>query len=212
MLQLDHVVVIAPSLEEGAAHVKAQLGIDMPFGGEHPQMGTHNLLLRLGDAVFLEVIAVNPAAPAPKRARWFGLDDTESVLSAWNEGRRLRAWVAQTRAFDSVLAAHGAWLGESVRVSRGDRSWRFIMRQDGSLPADGVAPPVIDWGERGNPASAMPDHGATLESFIIEHPDPDGVLSLYERMGVTDPPEVRQGERFRYRATIRTPGGVRELF
>lgn len=212
MLQLDHVVLIAPSLEEGAEHVKAQLGIDMPSGGEHPQMGTHNLLLRLGDAVFLEVIAVNPAAPVPQRARWFGLDDTEAVGRAWDEGRRLRAWVAQTRAFDSVLAAHGAWLGEPVRVSRGDRSWRFIVRPDGSLPADGVAPPVIDWGERGNPASSMPDHGLALQAFIIEHPDPEGVLSLYERMGVTNPPEVRKGEQFRYRALVSTPDGVKELY
>ncbi|WP_393939598.1 VOC family protein [Piscinibacter sakaiensis] len=43
-------------------------------GGAHPHMGTHNRLLRLGDHCYLEVIAIDPAAPPPARARWFGLD------------------------------------------------------------------------------------------------------------------------------------------
>ena len=46
----------------------------MQVGGEHPRMGTHNLLLRLGDSVFLEVLSPNPDAPPPSRPRWFGLD------------------------------------------------------------------------------------------------------------------------------------------
>lgn len=37
-------------------------------------MGTHNLMLRLGDSSYLEIIAINPAAPAPGRPRWFALD------------------------------------------------------------------------------------------------------------------------------------------
>ena len=53
-LALDHITIVAPTLEEGAGHVHDQIGIDMPAGGRHPEMGTHNLLLRLGDDVFLE--------------------------------------------------------------------------------------------------------------------------------------------------------------
>jgi Glyoxalase-like domain len=210
-LKLDHLTVVAPTLEEGVAHVRDRLGLEMQAGGTHPEMGTHNCLLRLSNDVFLEVIASDPAADRPARSRWFGLDDTQALRSAWDVGRRLRGWVARTGDLDAVLAFHGAVLGQKTRVSRGDRAWFFSVRPDGSLPARGVAPPVIDWGERGSPASAMPDVGARLKSFLIEHPDPAWVLNLYTRLGVVDPPEVRQGAQLRYRALIETPSGTKEL-
>ncbi|GHC65288.1 VOC family protein [Limoniibacter endophyticus] len=211
MLKLDHIAVIAPSLEEGAAHIRAQLGIEMPKGGEHPQMGTHNLLLRLGDDVFLEVIAINPDAPKPARARWFGLDDQHSVRRAWDDGRRLRGWVSQTDELNRLLREHGDLLGEKIHVTRGNLEWDFAVRADGEIPADGVLSPVMDWGARGNPAINMPDLGARLIGFEIEHPEPEKVQALYTRIGIENPPIVSRGDRLSYRAFIETPGGLKTL-
>ncbi len=73
-LKLDHITVVARTLEEGAAHIKRQLGIDMPKGGAHPAMGTHNRLLSLGETAFLELIAIDPDATPPSHPRWFNLD------------------------------------------------------------------------------------------------------------------------------------------
>ncbi|HIY65334.1 MAG TPA: VOC family protein [Candidatus Agrococcus pullicola] len=140
MLQLDHLVIIAPTLEAGAAHVYNELGVEMSPGGKHPQMGTHNLLLRLGDEVLLEVIAIDPAARPPSRPRWFGLDDSDHVRNEWDAGRRLRAWVAQTDDIGTVLRSHSDLLGEATPVSRGERTWRFTLRHDGQLPAGGIVP------------------------------------------------------------------------
>jgi len=212
MLKLDHLAIIAPSLEAGRAHVQERLGIDMPAGGKHPQMGTHNLLLRLGDDVFLEVIAADPAAASPPQPRWFGLDDSATVQADWAAERRLRTWVARTDDLDAVRRQHGPAFGEKAAISRGDLSWHFLVRGDGALPADGVAPSIMDWGARGNPASAMPDLGARLLSFGIEHPDPERVATLYAELGIANPPEIHKGTQFRYRARIETPGGIRELF
>src|SRR5262245_56050439 len=97
---IDHLVVTAPTLEAGAEHVERVLGVPLQKGGAHDRMGTHNLLLRLGDSLYLEVIAPDPAAPPPSRPRWFELDGPRAAEP------RLAAWVARTsdirRAVDSL--------------------------------------------------------------------------------------------------------------
>src|SRR5215472_5511541 len=95
MLQIDHITVAADNLRAGVAHAEAALGVKIPFGGAHPLMGTHNHLLRLGETLFLEVIAPDPAAGPLSRRRWFSLDDPawRAELAA---GPRLATWVVAT--------------------------------------------------------------------------------------------------------------------
>jgi hypothetical protein len=59
---MDHIIVSAFSLEVGADFIRKSLGVSPQPGGEHPRMATHNLLLRLGDSIFLEIIAPNPVS------------------------------------------------------------------------------------------------------------------------------------------------------
>src|ERR1043165_9154818 len=73
--RLDHIAVTAPDLDRGAAYVSDILGVAPAGGGEHALMATHNRLLRLGDDVYLEVIAPNPAMARTARRRWFELDE-----------------------------------------------------------------------------------------------------------------------------------------
>ncbi len=211
MLQLDHITVLAPTLTEGVAHVRTCLDIEVPFGRQHPDMGTHNHLLRLGESVYLEIIAVNPDAPRPGRARWFGLDDQAQLRSDWESGRRLRGWVARTSDIDAVLAGHEPLLGRKVDFTSANGSFCFAIPDDGSLPLDGAAPSVID--RLGKPPSVatMADAGARLRSLVMEHPEPERIIALYRSLGIADPPLVTRSERLRYRALIETPGGLKEL-
>ena len=62
---LDHLVIGATTLQQGVDYVHDTLGIDMPFGGIHHSMGTHNHLVRLGGEVFMEIIAINPQGSPP---------------------------------------------------------------------------------------------------------------------------------------------------
>lgn len=115
-LQLDHLTVIAPTLAEGVEHVRACLDLDVPFGQRHAYMGTHNHLLQLGSSVYLEIVAPDPDGRAPGRPRWFGLDDRKRVREAWDEGRRLRGWVARTDGIDAILAGRESIFGRKVAL------------------------------------------------------------------------------------------------
>lgn len=211
MLKLDHITVIAPSLAEGVLHVRNCLDLDVPFGQRHAYMGTYNHLLQLGDAVYLEIVAIDPEADAPGRRRWFGLDDQNKIRADWEEGRRLRGWVARTDTIDAIIAAHGDIFGEKVPLPTVNSSFDFAIPRDGSLPLDGAAPCIID--RRGKPRAmtTIIDLGARLRSFTLEHPDPAAVKALYRALTVDRPPEIANGPSLRYRAHIETPAGLREL-
>jgi len=208
MLKLDHLTVIAPDLAEGVLHVRNCLGLDVPFGQRHDYMGTHNHLLQLGDAVYLEIVAVDPEGEAPGRPRWFGLDDQDRVRRDWDDGRRLRGWVARSDAIDAVMTGRANVFGEKIALNA---SFDFSIPSDGSLPLDGAAPSIIDRRGRARSMATIADLGARLISVSLEHPDPAAVETLYRVLKVDRPPEVRKGARLRYRAQIETRAGVMEL-
>lgn len=211
MLKLDHITVIAPTLAEGVSHVRDCLDIDVPFGTRHLYMGTHNHRLRLGNAVYLEIVALDPDGTAPGRARWFGLDNQEKIKSDWSEGRRLRGWVANTDAIDSVIATHGTIFGDKVPLPMDAPSFAFSIPKDGSLPLDGAVPSMIDHRRDPTSMAAIPDLGARLRSLTLEHPDPAAIETLYRDLAIVDPPAIVEGPKLRYRAQIETPSGLKEL-
>lgn len=211
MLKLDHITVIAPTLNEGVEHVRNCLDLDVPFGQRHDYMGTYNHLLQLGDGIYLEIVALDPGAERPARRRWFGLDDQQQVRADWDQGRRLRGWVARTDAMDDLLANHTSIFGKKVPLPMDNPTFDFAIPDDGSLPLDGAAPSVID--RRGHQRSmeTIADLGATLKSFFLEHPNPSEVKALYGALTVDRSPGIVLGSELRYQALIETPDGLKEL-
>jgi hypothetical protein len=206
---IDHIAVTAPSLEAGAAFVRGVLGIAPQTGGEHPRMGTHNLLLRLGDALFLEVIAPNPAAPAPFWPRWFALDSL-----APNSAPALSAWVARTSDIHTTTSASSEVLGNIEPMSRGALNWLITIPPDGSLPLGGVAPVLIEWQTDVHPATRLEDHGLSLAKLELFHPEPDRVSRLLLSLGIEGPVSItaaQSGAAPRLVAYIDTPKGLRLL-
>lgn len=172
-LALDHLVVAAASLDEGVRWCEATLGITPGPGGQHPLMGTHNRLFSVAGPDFpeayFEIIAIDPAAPPPGRARWFGLDSLDL-----SRGPRLIHWVARTEALDAALAAWqalGLDAGRAIEASRdtpaGRLSWRIAVRDDGRLRAGGASPTLIEWGGTAHPARSMPASGVVLRALTL---------------------------------------------
>ena len=102
--EVDHLVIAAETLAQGCDYVESGLRVRPQPGGKHPTMGTHNALLRLGERLYLEVMAIDPEAPKPLRARWFDLDDVR-MRATLAEGPRLMHFVARTRDLDALVRA-----------------------------------------------------------------------------------------------------------
>lgn len=178
---IDHIVVTSPSLERGADYLYQTLGVMPQPGGEHPRMGTHNLLLRLGDALYLEVIATNPRAPAPGRSRWFGLDSMKAVSQP-----ALSTWVARSEDIRASTAGCPEPLGEVEAMSRGPYEWLITVPADGRVPLDGVAPALIEWRSAVHPASQLDECGCSLVELTVRHPDPVRVARLLNTLGLSE--------------------------
>lgn len=182
---LDHLVVAAGSLDDGAAYVKRILGVDPVGGGRHPAMGTHNRVMKLGPGVYLEVIAVDPQASTPAWPRWFALDDPEQRARLARRPR-LVAWVARTQNVDRQAAAIYDRPAEIRPMQRDALRWRFAFTTDGSIPGGGALPYLIHWQNDRHPAAGMPESGCRLVELRVGHADPR-VLKTLRSIASSDP-------------------------
>ncbi len=174
--QLDHLVVGAASLDQGVAWARATLGVEPAAGGTHAAMSTHNRLVAIGSPAFarsyLEIIAIDPQAPPPGRARWFDMDQP-AVQARLARGPELLHWVARcadVRAACRALAAAGIDRGEVLAAERsspqGVLRWQISVRADGQRLFEGALPTLIEWGEI-HPAESLPESGLRLERLRL---------------------------------------------
>lgn len=202
MLKLDHLAVSVADLDEGTRLIEAALGLPLENGGKHDHMGTHNRLLGLGD-IYLEVIAIDPAAPKPQWPRWFDLDNFAGAP-------RLSNWICACDDLDQAIDKAPAGIGTPVDLRRGDFQWRFAVPTSGKLPFDECHPALIQWQGSAHPAHRLPDQGARLGRLIVVHPMADQLRIALT--GLNDPRVViEHGDIPSLRAEILTPKGVRIL-
>jgi hypothetical protein len=207
--RIDHITVTAASLTIGAEFVHRTLGVMPQAGGKHPRMGTHNLLLRLGASLFLEVISADPEAAPPGRPRWFGLDEIRPGAPPG-----LSTWVVRTDDIESAVSGASESLGNIELMTRGDIEWRITIPANGALPLDGAAPALIEWHTAVHPASMLKDYGLSLERLEIYHPQPERISRLLQSIDCSGPVSVASpgnGMPSCLVAYINTPQGLRKL-
>lgn len=204
--QVDHLVYLTPDLDAGIEQIESLLGVRATPGGRHPEWGTRNALVSLGEATYLEILGPDSEVPEPEGGYPLGLGDLDAP--------RLATWAAKAsdlERFAEDTRARGVELGP---VSAGTRS-----RPDGvtlswhltsfSVPrADGVLPFFIDWGETPHPATTSV-RCCRLIGLRAEHPDAGTVRRQLTAVGLAL--SVTDGEAPALIATIETPNGVVEL-
>lgn len=203
---IDHITITAPTLEAGEALVKSTLGVTPQKGGEHPKMSTHNLLLRLGDSVFLEVIASNPKANKPDRPRWFALDKVDK-----NSPAELKTWVVRTENIHSTLDASSESVGKIEPMSRGETNWLITIPEDGSLPVNEGAPALIEWKTEQHPATNLIDYGLSLIELQAHNPEAERIEKLLDSINFVGNTRVIKSKQSRLVAFINTPDGPKEI-
>ncbi len=221
---IDHLVVMADSLDAGTDWCRSTLGVAPAMGGEHPLMGTHNRLLQLSGPAhpraYLEVIAINPGAKntlAAGARRWFDMDDEALQAMVRSQGPQLTHWVASVpdlAAARSALAGCGLDRGEIVQASRptplGLLQWQITLRPDGRRLLDGCLPTLIQWGDR-HPCYSLPASGVTLRSLQLEHPQAPLLARACTAAGLQQRAAIAFAPEPRILATLETPRGIVQL-
>lgn len=213
--QIDHLVVVASTLEQGATWCEATLGVAPGPGGRHALMGTHNRLLAISSAGFpscyLELIAVDPEAPPPQRARWFEMDNP-SQAAAVREQPRLMHAVARTTMIEMLrwgLINCGPDPGPLIAAQRdtaqGRLSWRITVPDDGALRCAGALPTLIEW-QGVHPCEHLAPSPVSLQRLSLRGLTPQ-VRDVLRLQGVDSARKAGPA----LRVELNTPRGVVEL-
>jgi hypothetical protein len=213
--QVDHLVVVADTLAQGAQWCEATLGVAPGPGGKHALMGTHNRLLHIASPTYphayLEIIAIDPDAPSPSHARWFGMDDP-ALQAAVKREPRLVHFVAHTSdvtlACASLAKLHHD-VGQPVKASRdtpsGTLSWQITVRSDGVPQAQGAMPTLIQWGTV-HPTDTMAASTISLRQVIASANPPNRLDQAFEALNLMDV-TLAHGTVPALQAVLQTPRG-----
>jgi hypothetical protein len=192
MNQIDHVTLGASNLAQGINFVRGTLGIEMPRGGKHPEMGTHNCVMRTVEGQFIELLSIDPDAPAPSRKRWFGLDGVGLRRRISHQPAPV-GWVIRTGDLDAVVARSSVDLDPVGEMSRGSLSWRLTVPVEGVTAFDGLAPHFIEWKGSVHPSAGMASSGIRLEQIVLTHPRAQALEEFFKTMEISHLARIEPG-------------------
>lgn len=219
--QLDHLVVMADSLEVGVQWCEQTFGVTPNAGGEHLLMGTHNRLINVSSPAFprayLEIIALNPGVQPTRSTslkRWFDMDNAALQQQIAQYGPQLIHWVA---AVPDVANTHTHWhqlgldRGRILQASRptpnGLLEWQITVRDDGQRLLDSCLPTLIQWGVQ-HPCASLPASGVQLQSLQLVHADAELLQQALNAAQLKTPHTSAQaGTPHAIRASLSAPRG-----
>ena len=211
--KLDHLVIAGETLEQGVDYVRSTLGVQVPKGGFHKTMGTHNHLMQLGNGAYLEVIAIDPDATLPDQPRWFGLDDA-LMRESLRQQPRLITWVINTADIEKLNHASSFSIGTPTELSRDSLRWVMTLPGDGRLLASGLLPYIIQWHAKPHPSLGMADLGCRLRSLDIYHNRTNWLRSMLKSIDADHLVRIHtlpDSESAYLSASIETASGIKVL-
>jgi hypothetical protein len=145
-VELDHVLIAVSDLAGAAREIAARYGLASIEGGRHPDWGTANRIVPLGET-YLELIAVVDEAKA-----------AESAVGRWVAGARPGlarplGWAVRTRELDAQARRLGLTAGAGSRAAPGGEllRWRTHLAHSDTRCVDApsrLPPPLLHWVQR----------------------------------------------------------------
>jgi len=193
---IDHLVFGCDYLQNGTSYLEQALGVGLSAGGQHALMATHNRLLKLQDAIYLEAIAIDHEAVQKHgdigRKRWFSLDEDRTKKRLAQSPRPL-TWVVAVDDIHDAASKCGYDAGKITTMTRDDLEWMLTIAENGTLMEDGLLPSFIQWPGGRNPANKLPESGTRLQRLILQHPQPYAIEKIIDQLSIDRPIEVRPG-------------------
>lgn len=196
---LDHVILGCNNLDGGIRFVEERTGVRAAPGGVHPDRGTSNALLSLGDRHYLEIMAPDPNA---KNVQAWAARQLEVLKGLPNP--RLMGWAVHSNDIDTLakkfresgLQILGPWPGSRTRPDGRVVSWKSFSLAD---DRHGLLPFFIEWGKESvHPSSDAPT-GCHIGRFALAASDDEELSKMLRRLEVEAPVEDSQTSELRMR-------------
>ena len=162
-MELDHVLLAATDLAAAGREFQARYGLVPVEGGRHPDWGTANRIVPLGDS-YLELVAVVDQAAA-----------ADSSFGRWVAGRASRpgrplGWAVRTSGLDTIARRLGLTVHSGARLTPTGEILRWRSAGMDQAAAEPSLPFFIEW------AAGVRLPGATA----VTHPAaPAGISKLH---------------------------------
>ena len=200
--ELDHVLWGVADLDQGMSAFAKMTGVMPQVGGRHPGIGTRNALVSLGETIYFEIIAPDPAQH---------LQGTLGGELASLPAPTLMAMALRAPDLARIAAAYDAHgiaserLDEGRTTPQGERlSWSLCEPAYDLKPMDPRRPFYIDWKGTPHPSRSAPA-GCRYKSITVSGPDAAETRKLWAELGV--PAELKQADRHQIMLLLTTPQG-----
>lgn len=200
---LDHLVWAVPDLDLAIKEIEAATTIKATVGGSHPNHGTCNALISMGEGIYFEILARDKSLPAGELAKFC------QNLTKPN----LVTWVVRTSNIPEVIKqveklGYTSVVKEMNRLKpNGEKlQWQLLWLK--GHEGGNFVPLVIDWQNSRHPSLDAPP-GLKLISFRIEAIDPKPLERIFSSLSIDV--ELKSSSQNRMVAIIDSPKGKIEL-
>jgi len=204
---LDHLLIGAPTLEDGIAWLEDRTGVRAAKGGAHAGLGTWNALASLGPAQYIEIIAPDPGQPGVETFYVPGLRGfKEPRIATW--AARMDDLISRfAKALPHGLVCEPPRPGSRLRPDGTRLAWSLAFpRHAARGNFEGALPFFIEW-EPGSPHPGLSaPSGLGLASVSIGHPAHAALNEALRSLGIEGP--VRESTTSTMQVGLDTPRGV----